>query len=101
MYLSACSTAEASATKLLDEVLHLGNGFQFVGFSHVVATLWEVENREAGKVTQGFYGGIRGNGKGYFGEGVIARALHNFVQKQRAKQEDDPLAWAAQVHFGP
>jgi hypothetical protein len=101
MYLSACSTADASARKLLDEVLHLGNGFQLVGFSHVVATLWEVENVEAGKVAQGFYGGIRGDGRGYLGEGVIARALHNIVKKQRDKQEDDPLTWAAQVHFGP
>jgi len=101
MYLSACSTAEVSARKLLDEVLHLGTGFQLVGFSHVVATLWEVENREAGRVAQGFYERIRGDGKGYLGEGVVARALHDIVKKQRDKHVDDPLAWAAQIHFGP
>jgi CHAT domain-containing protein len=32
MYLSACSTAETSSEKLVDEVLHLGSGFQLVGF---------------------------------------------------------------------
>ncbi|KAE9365575.1 hypothetical protein N431DRAFT_420775 [Stipitochalara longipes BDJ] len=102
MYMSACSTAETSNTKLVDEVLHVGSGFQLVGFPHVIATLWEVENKEATKVAKKFYSGIKANGRGYLEEGVVARALHEAVRQQRDAQEDDDLfAWAAQVHFGP
>lgn len=37
-YLSACSTAENAREKLSDEFIHLVNAFQFVEFSHVIAT---------------------------------------------------------------
>ena len=35
-YLSACSTAEGQAARLVDEVLHVVSGFQVAGFRHVV-----------------------------------------------------------------
>lgn len=102
MYMSACSTAETSTRKLVDEVLHLGSGFQMVGFPHVIATLWEVDNEDATKVAKSFYDGIKANDSAYLGEAVVARALHAAVKKQRdALEDDDPFAWAAQVHFGP
>jgi hypothetical protein len=101
MYLSACSTAETSTEKLADEVLHLGSGFQLAGFPHVIGTLWEVNDKEAAEVASEFYVKIKGNGEIYLEEGVVARALHHSVMKQRDKLLDDPLAWAAQVHFGP
>ena len=101
MYLSACSTAKTSTEKLVDEVLHLGSGFQLVGFPHVIATLWEVNDKEAVKVASDFYDRIKGIEGAYLEEGVVARALHDVVKKQRDKLPDDPIAWVAQVHFGP
>lgn len=101
MYLSACSTAETSTEKLADEVLHLGSGFQLAGFPHVIGTLWEVNDKEAAEVARDFYMGIKKNGEVYLEKGVVASALHHAVKKQRERLLDDPLAWAAQVHFGP
>ena len=102
MYMSACSTAETSTTTLVDEVLHLGSGFQLVGFPHVIATLWEVDNKEATKVAKKFYSGIKAHEGKYLDEGVVARALHEAVKQQRDEhQDEDIFAWAAQVHYGP
>ncbi|KAJ5804819.1 hypothetical protein N7474_010706 [Penicillium riverlandense] len=42
-YLSACSTAENQAKRLIDEVLHVVSGFQVAGFRHVIGTLWPSE----------------------------------------------------------
>ncbi|KAF2403292.1 hypothetical protein EJ06DRAFT_326122 [Trichodelitschia bisporula] len=39
-YLSACSTAENQAARLMDEVVHVVSGFQVAGFRHVVGCLW-------------------------------------------------------------
>jgi hypothetical protein len=101
VYLSACSTAESSVAKLADEVLHLASGFQVVGFPHVIGTLWEVDDEFAAKVASDFYRRIKDGGGSYLKEGMIARALHDAINEQRKVQPDDPLGWAAHVHFGP
>jgi ankyrin repeat protein len=101
MYLSACSTAENSITKLVDEVLHLASAFQVVGFPHVIGTLWEVDDETAANIASRFYGKIKEGGGKYLDEGIIARALHDAVKAQRDVGPGDPLAWAAHVHFGP
>jgi CHAT domain-containing protein len=100
-YLSACSTAKTSMENLADEVLHLGSGFQLAGFPHVIATLWEVGDKEAVRVASDFYDRIKGIDGAYLEEGVVARALHDAVKMQRDRLPNDPIAWAAQVHFGP
>ena len=43
-YLSACSTARATDTRLLDEAIHLATAFQLAGFPHVIGTLWEIND---------------------------------------------------------
>lgn len=54
-YLLACSTANSSAGRLLDEVIHVVSGFQVAGFPHVVGCLWPSEDRVCVEVAQVFY----------------------------------------------
>lgn len=44
-YLLACSTAENRSVMLADEAIHIASAFQLAGFSHVLATLWESDDR--------------------------------------------------------
>ena len=44
-YLPACSTAENRFVMLADEAIHIASAFQLAGFSHVLATLWESDDR--------------------------------------------------------
>jgi len=54
VYLLACSTAEHWAAEMIDEVIYLVSEFQMVRFSHVIASMWsmndEVCMKMAGKV---------------------------------------------------
>src|SRR6201999_706011 len=54
-YLSACSTAQNSAERLVDEMIHIANAFQLAGYPHVVGTLWEAESESAEMLAKSFY----------------------------------------------
>jgi CHAT domain len=45
-FLSACQTA-AGSVRLLDEAIHLAAAMQFVGYRHVIATLWTIDDSQA------------------------------------------------------
>ncbi|KAG6364092.1 hypothetical protein INS49_005690 [Diaporthe citri] len=79
-YLSACSTGEIRAEKLIDETIHLVSAYQLAGFRHVVGTLWEVSDRYCVDMARAFYEGLRGRDKTDF---AVARALHTAVRAIR------------------
>ncbi|KAI9820807.1 MAG: hypothetical protein M1827_005178 [Pycnora praestabilis] len=103
-YLSACSTAENSATQLMDEVIHIASVFQLVGFPHVIGTLWEANDKAAVKVAAGFYDRLAA--KQEYDSGDIAYALHDAVKAlreqklRRGTMSDDVISWAPFVHIG-
>ncbi|KAK0726140.1 CHAT domain-containing protein [Lasiosphaeris hirsuta] len=119
-YLSACSTAGNASSRLHDEVIHLASGFQLLGFSHVIATLWPASNRAAVPIADRFYSQLVRNwagiksGDGQVGnsaiEECIADALHYAVSEVRLRgipgeappkwPPMDVLAWAPFVHLG-
>lgn len=43
-YLSACGTGRIKGEKFVDESIHLISAFQLAGFSHVIGTLWNVND---------------------------------------------------------
>jgi len=91
-YLSACSTAYGG-TGLLDEAIHLASAFQVVGFHHVVATLWPVEDKAASDRSQQIHARLkRGVGP--------ALAVHQAVRAARSASPGSPSVWASHVHFG-
>jgi hypothetical protein len=91
-YLSACSTARTS-TALAGEAIHPGAAFQIAGFRHVVATLWQVEDRTAAALARAFHASREAAG--------VAHALHFATRAARDSAPRLPSRWAAHVHLGP
>ncbi|OMP86948.1 hypothetical protein BK809_0007034 [Diplodia seriata] len=110
-YLAACSTAETSSERLLDEAISLANAFQTAGFRHVVGTLWDADDYAAGKVAEGFYGRLfeaaaiaaaAGDGDGdRDAELGAAKALHESVLEYRGSdRRRDIRKWDSFVYIG-
>ena len=98
-FLSVCCTAESASSELMDEGIHLANGFQLAGYPHVIASLLEPTDHISVAIAEKFYrivfaeSNLDGNEK-------IAYALHDAILAAR-QICDDPLAWATTIHFGP
>ena len=98
-YLSACRTAFTGAAGLLDEAIHLTSAFQLAGFSHVVGTLWEINDAIAVTIAETFYAGLRG-AEGKLDPSRAAHALHHAVRTARDNLPVTPSLWAAYMHAG-
>ncbi|RMZ84081.1 hypothetical protein DV737_g1251, partial [Chaetothyriales sp. CBS 132003] len=91
-YLSACSTAELSIGKHLDEAINLVNCFQLLGFRHVVGTIWPASDESAGHVAKGFYTHLAVQlGKGDK-ELNAAQALHTAIVQYAAYTAESETA---------
>jgi hypothetical protein len=99
VYLSACSTAQVSDARLLDEAIHLTSAFQLAGSRHVIGTLWRIGGEAAIDVAAGFYHELRTQA-GTLDTGRAARALHQVVLATRDARPRAPSLWAAYLHAG-
>jgi tetratricopeptide (TPR) repeat protein len=99
-YLSACSTAEIRAGRLVDEVIHLASGFQVAGFSHVIASMWQTDDDACEKMARGFYEQLKHIIEGDVNNRAVAVAAHQSIMEMRSKWMRFPLLWAPYVHFG-
>ena len=54
-YLSACSTAEITQTYLVDESINIASTLQFIGFQHIIGTLWGVSHEADVEMAKIFY----------------------------------------------
>ncbi|MFI6085119.1 CHAT domain-containing protein [Streptomyces sp. NPDC051217] len=102
-YLSACDTMRISA-ELADESVHIASAFQMAGFSHVVGSLWPVDDMIGARVARRVYEQLDtrpGGAGGALSVDGTARALHRAVCELRAEYPRTPSLWACQVHAGP
>ncbi|MGA5872274.1 CHAT domain-containing protein [Streptomyces cinereoruber] len=101
-YLSACRTAFMGSTELIDEAIHLTAAFQLAGFSHVIGTLWEINDEIASRMAADFYAelGRVSNWHGGLDTYSAARALHRTVRNVRDRYPKAPYLWAAHLHAG-
>lgn len=102
-YLSACSTAEQSDLRLMDEAIHLANSFQTAGFQHVIGTLWGADDEAAGEVAREFYSRltlVTDENKEQSGL-EVARALHNSLLqvKQRSRKQNNVMKWGPFIYI--
>ncbi|MGQ4399240.1 CHAT domain-containing protein [Streptomyces hayashii] len=97
-YLSACATTE-SAPRLADEFVHITSAFQLAGFSHVIGTLWPVNDVHAATVATRFYTGLRNPG-GPLRTWCAAEAISAAARSVRDVMPASPLHWAGYVHWG-
>jgi Uncharacterized protein conserved in bacteria len=98
-YLSACSTAVNTDTRLQDEAIHLASAFQLAGFPHVIGTLWPINDAVAVTIADTFYTTLT------VGDGVVdtekaASALHRAIRAARDAYPRTPSLWAAYIHVG-
>ncbi|RSL37958.1 hypothetical protein CEP53_015321, partial [Fusarium sp. AF-6] len=95
--LLACDSGNNAARWLWDECIHVAGSFQLAGFSEVVATLCEVQDRSTSKVTKAFLREIVQRR----GDVSFAGAFHSALKGIKRLSEDDHLGeWSSFVHLG-
>jgi len=101
-FLCACETAMGDE-KLPDEAMSLGASLIFSGFHSVIATMWEIADRDGPTVADTFYEELfRGpDGKPGFAPDPTksAQALHVAVKKLRS-QNASFSRWIPFIHMG-
>jgi len=96
-FLSACQTA-TTGVRLPDEAIHLAAALNFVGYRHVIATLFAVGDRHALEVAGAVYRLLSAaDGRTTTS---VAEALHHAVVKLRERFPANPSAWAPYIHLG-
>ena len=96
-FLGACQTA-AGSVHHLDEAIHLAAAMQFLGYRHVIATLWTIADSPAPQVADATYATLTSMGKP--SPDQAAEALHHAVRSLRERYPADPLLWAPYIHLG-
>ncbi|MEU4745348.1 CHAT domain-containing protein, partial [Actinosynnema sp. NPDC023658] len=96
-FLSACHTARGAAT-VPDEAVTLAGALQYLGWRHVIGTLWSVDAASAAAVSADVYRRL-GRG-GALDPTDAAVALHDAVRRLRDEHPRQPVTWAQLVHSG-
>lgn len=96
-FLSACETATGSV-RHQDEAIHLAAAMQFLGYRHVIATMWSISDSLAPEVAGAVYAELTGGGAPSADH--TAHALHQAVLALRASDSTNPIRWAPYTHLG-
>lgn len=97
-YLSACQTAVNQNEALAEEGLHLSGAFQMAGVPNIIATSWNIDDKEAVGVAVQFYMGLM-NEVEELDVSRSARSLHATLLDMRNRGLS-PYVWVAYAHFG-
>lgn len=95
-YLGQCVTvgdAPSAAATTLPAALG------FAGVTHVIGTLWELEDQAADQVHAEIYEQLFAGGQ--TATDRSAYAVHQVASRLRAERPGEPRRWAAHVHVGP
>jgi CHAT domain-containing protein len=71
---------------------------QFLGYRHVIATMWTVADSPAPEVADTVYTKLTEHGSPQ--PGHAAEALHQAVRSLRGRYPANPLIWAPYIHLG-
>lgn len=99
-FLSACTTASMGTFRLGDEGLHLSGALQIAGFSHVIGSLWPVEDEVGVEIARAFYENLTGVAPDSVDDEMVASALREAVIKVRRHYPSSWTKWAAYIHSG-
>jgi len=97
-FLSACQTA-SGGVRHLDEAIHLSAAMQFLGYRHVIATMWTIADSPAPQVAADIYRSLTQGGTP--DPSRSAEALHQAIHSLRRTVPTNPLLWAPYLHLGP
>lgn len=99
-YLSACDTTRGRS-EYAEEALHITGAFHMAGFTHVVGTLWAVDDDTSRELAERFYAAFETERP--FPRHT-AHALRDAVRGIRDADEgfrQNPSLWAPYIHVGP
>ncbi|KAM6525151.1 hypothetical protein FALCPG4_010711 [Fusarium falciforme] len=99
-FLSACTTASMGTFRLGDEGLHMSGALQIAGFSHVIGSLWPVEDEVGVEIARAFYENLIGVTPDCVDDEMVASALREAVIKVRQHYPSSWTKWAAYIHSG-
>ncbi|KAJ4207504.1 hypothetical protein NW767_002756 [Fusarium falciforme] len=99
-FLSACTTASMGTFRLGDEGLHMSGALQIAGFSHVIGSLWPVEDEVGVEMARAFYENLIGVTPDCVDDEMVASALREAVIKVRQHYPSSWTKWAAYIHSG-
>ncbi|UPL04342.1 hypothetical protein LCI18_015276 [Fusarium solani-melongenae] len=99
-FLSACTPASMGTFRLGDEGLHLSGALQIAGFSHVIGSLWPVEDEVGVEVARAFYENLIGAAPDSVDDEMVASALREAVIKVQQHYPSSWTKWAAYIHSG-
>jgi hypothetical protein len=97
-FLSACQTATGGVTNL-DEAVNLTAAMQYVGWRHVIGTLWTINDSTAADIARLVYDELVTDS--VLDADRSAIALHHAVKHQRDQNPLKPSLWARYIHTGP
>ncbi len=93
VFLSACETGITGKKDLIDEFVGLASGFEAVGASHVVSTLWTVNDLSTALLTIRFYQNLN-NGE------TVPLSLKYAQNWLRNSTKEQLQEWANHLHLG-
>ena len=96
-FLSAPHTAVGSA-RYSDEAIHLAAAMQFLGYQHIIATLWDILDSPAARVAEAVYAELTWDGRP--DPSRAAEALHHAISFLYWTHPSNPLFWLPYIHLG-
>ncbi|MEU1819712.1 CHAT domain-containing protein [Streptomyces roseifaciens] len=97
-FLSACQTGLGGA-QVPDEGIHPASALQLAGYRNVIATLWNIHDAPAARLTRAVYEQLINDGA--IDPTHAAGALHHAVRALRSERPYEPGVWAPFLHTGP
>jgi hypothetical protein len=97
-FLSVCK-AHTGGIRVADEAITLASGLQYIGWQHVIATLWSVWDASAADVTEHVYPRLVEDGR--LNSRHAAEALHHAIRQLRDANPYRPSRWVPFLHAGP
>ncbi len=96
-FLSASATA-AGNIRHPDEAIHPAAALQFLGYRHIIATMWTIADQSASLVADAFYARLKQDD--WSRNPRAAEALHHAIRALRQANPTNPLLWAQYIHLG-
>ena len=97
-FLSACQTATGSV-RHLDEAIHLAAAMQFLGYRHVIATMWTIADSPAPHIADTV---LHHAHRGTADQTLAGPPKPSTTPSTSLRQTDptNPLLWAPYIHLG-
>jgi CHAT domain-containing protein len=72
---------------------------QFLGYQHVIASLWAIDDRPASAIANSVYSTLTASGTPDPANAAVA--LHRATHELRSTCPGEPVLWAQYIHLGP